>query len=74
LRVSAIWHKCNVDRDGSEGTNPPELAQRYLHGAGVDEILAQDDGSGVFLWQLTDHLGTVRDLVDNSGTVVNHLT
>jgi RHS repeat-associated protein len=24
------------------------------------------------VWQLTDHLGTVRDLVNNSGAVVNH--
>jgi uncharacterized protein RhaS with RHS repeats len=24
------------------------------------------------LWALTDHLGTVRDLIDSSGTVQNH--
>lgn len=24
-------------------------------------------------WALTDHLGSVRDLVDNSGTVLNHI-
>jgi RHS repeat-associated protein len=63
-----------ADNDGRAGANPPELAQRYLHGASVDQILAQDDGNGGVLWQLTDKLGTVRDLVNNSSTVVNHIT
>lgn len=30
--------------------------------------------SGNVLWLLTDHLGTIKDLVDNSGTIVNHIT
>ena len=25
------------------------------------------------MWPLTDHLGTVRDLADSTGTVVNHI-
>jgi RHS repeat-associated protein len=47
---------------------------RYLTGEAVDQVFAQEDGSGKLLWLLTDHLGTVRDLVDSSGTVVNHIT
>jgi RHS repeat-associated protein len=63
-----------VDTDGVDGEGVPVLAQRYLHGAGVDQILAQEDGSGNVVWHLADHLGTIRDLVDSSGEVVNHLT
>ena len=59
-----------VDSDGA-GANQPVLDKRYLHGAGVDQVLAQESAGNV-VWHLTDHLGTVRDLVNNSGAVVNH--
>jgi RHS repeat-associated protein len=35
-------------------------------------VLAQEDGSGDVVWHLADHLGSVRDLVSNSGDSVNH--
>ncbi|MFM6630018.1 MAG: RHS repeat domain-containing protein, partial [Microcystis panniformis] len=59
-----------VDSDGA-GANQPVLDTRYLHGAGVDQVLAQESAGNVE-WHLTDHLGTVRDLLNNSGAVVNH--
>jgi len=62
-----------VDSDGS-GPIAPVLSKRYLHGPGVDQVLAQDDGAGGVEWLLADHLGTVRDLVNNSGALVNHFT
>jgi RHS repeat-associated protein len=62
-----------VDADGSGTSASPTLAQRYLHGPAVDQILAQQDAAGNVFWMLTDHLGTVRDLVNNSGVVANHL-
>jgi RHS repeat-associated protein len=61
-----------VDDDGA-GPNSPELAQRYLHGPVVDQVRAQDDGAGNVLWMLADHLGTIHDLVDDAGTVANHI-
>jgi RHS repeat-associated protein len=45
---------------------------RYLFGDGVDQIEA-DESNGNVLWALTDHLGSVRDIVDDSGTVLNHV-
>jgi RHS repeat-associated protein len=45
---------------------------RYLFGNGVDQIEA-DESNGTVLWALTDHLGSVRDVVDDSGTVLNHI-
>jgi RHS repeat-associated protein len=53
------------------------LTNRYLHGPAWDMVLADEYFSGGVSqgnrWALTDHLGTVRDLVDNSGAVVKHL-
>ncbi len=61
-----------TDADGS-GSAPAVVSMRYLHGPAVDQVLAQEDSAGQVLWDLTDDLGTVRDLVNNSGQVVNHL-
>jgi RHS repeat-associated protein len=47
---------------------------RYLHGTGVDQVLADERADGSVVWALTDQIGSIRDLVDNSGTVVNHIT
>ncbi len=45
----------------------PQLTHRYLWGAAVDQILADEQVTslttpGNILWTLADHLGTVRDL------------
>ncbi len=48
------------------------LNHRYLFGNGVDQIEA-DESNGNVLWALADHLGNVRDVVDNAGTVLNHI-
>jgi len=53
------------------GTATPSV--RYLQGPGVDQVLAQESNNTT-TWMLTDHLGTVRDLVNNGGSVVNHFT
>ncbi|NEO34486.1 MAG: RHS repeat-associated core domain-containing protein [Symploca sp. SIO3C6] len=49
-------------------------SQRYLHGPQIDQVLAQDDGTGQPQWLLADHLGTIYDVIDNSGIVLNHIT
>jgi RHS repeat-associated protein len=61
-----------LDADGA-GSGLPTEAKRYLHGPGADMILAQENAGGETQWLLTDHLGTTRDIVNNSGSVVNHL-
>jgi len=71
-----VYDGANVLLDfvaAAAGPNAPVLAQRYLHGPAVDQVLAQDDGAGGVLWMLTDHLGTVTDLVDSTGAAVNHI-
>ncbi|MCG8449056.1 MAG: hypothetical protein MI725_05690, partial [Pirellulales bacterium] len=50
------------------------VSNRYLWAPAVDQLLADEHTGGNVLWALTDHLGTVRDLVDSSGVVENHTT
>lgn len=49
------------------------LTHRYLHGPVIDMVLADETGSGAVHWMLTDHLGTVRDIIDSSGVIINHI-
>ncbi len=55
-----------------------DLTQRYLHGPVIDQILAAEDvtslsSAGDVVWPLADNQGTIRDLIDSTGTVLNHL-
>jgi RHS repeat-associated protein len=47
---------------------------RYLFGDQIDEILARWRPTEGTAWYLTDHLGTVRDIVDDTGAHVNTIT
>ncbi|WP_146391966.1 RHS repeat-associated core domain-containing protein [Allorhodopirellula solitaria] len=78
-----------TDSDGEAATETFTLASRYLYGDMVDQLLADEQyhgGAGPELsattasatagdtyWALTDHLGSVRDLVDNSGQIRQHI-
>ncbi len=66
-----VYDRGNVYLEFS-GTNTTP-STRYLYGLMVDQVLAQESNSQT-TWMLTDHLGSVRDLVNNSGAVVNHFT
>jgi len=68
-----------VDPDGS-GSATMDLARRYLYGAAVDQLLAQENVDELIssadrvMWPLVDNLGTVRDLALNDGTLGEHYT
>ena len=49
------------------------LTHRYVYGPDVDQILADEDATNAILFPLADNLGTVRDLINSSGTVQNHI-
>jgi RHS repeat-associated protein len=46
---------------------------RYLNGPAVDELLARETSGGTVAWYLQDRLGTVRDIVDNTGALIDHI-
>ena len=54
--------------------NGTTLTHRYMPGPSIDMNLAIEDVStAAVLWALTDHQGTVRDVIDSSGVVQNHI-
>jgi RHS repeat-associated protein len=59
------------EKTGTGSLAAGDLSNRYLWGPAVDQLFA-DEQDGEVLWALTDQLGTVRDLIDNSGTLQNH--
>ncbi len=64
-----VYDQGNVTLEFNGAMTTPSV--RYLYGIQVDQILAQDKGSGNVSWQLTDQLGSVRALVGNDGAVRN---
>ena len=55
------------DGDGNQ-------THRYLHGPQIDQVLAQETADGEVQWALTDNQGTVRDVIDSDGNVLNHIS
>jgi RHS repeat-associated protein len=49
------------------------LTGRYLHGEAVDQIFAEEV-NGQTRWTLTDHLGSVRDVVSDTGVTLGRIT
>ena len=47
------------------------LTMRYLWGP--TGIVARQTSGGTVSWYLADHLGTVRDLINNSGAIIDHV-
>jgi RHS repeat-associated protein len=45
---------------------------RYLYGTQIDQVLA-DETATATNWFLADNQGTVRDVVDSNGTVIDHI-
>ena len=67
-----VYDRDNVILDFVEDGSDVVIEQRYLHGTRVDQVLAQESGAGEVVWHLADHLGSIRDLVDNNGNSFNH--
>ena len=69
LKVVYDGQSTLLDFDGGNA----EVA-RYLQGPAIDEVLARETGTGnTVAWYLQDRLGTVRDIANNSGAIVDHL-
>jgi RHS repeat-associated protein len=50
------------------------LTARYLYGLAVDALFARLDASGATAWYLADLLGSVRQFVNSSGSVLDQLS
>ena len=64
-----------------DGVNPymdfdgdGELQTRYLYGPGIDELFARIGAGEDPEWYLTDRLGSVRQIVEASGAILDEIT
>ncbi len=62
-----------ADYDGSAGT-PGTLLNRYVYGAGMDEILIQITAGGTKTYYHSNHQGSVIATTNSSGAVLNRYT
>src|SRR5262245_33959199 len=60
-----VW----ADLDGSNN-----LDTRYLRGDAIDEVFSRTISGGTPYWYLTDRLGSIREILDNSAVVKDALT
>lgn len=68
-----IWDGDDVVLDfvDATGSGTESLDRRYLWGLATDEILADEPAGGSTRWMLGDRLGTVRDLANGDGDLIN---
>jgi RHS repeat-associated protein len=66
-----VYDRNNVALEFTGSATVPST--RYFHGTNVDQVLAQES-SNTTTWLLSDQIGTTRDLVNNSGALLNHFT
>src|SRR6266849_4582308 len=53
------------------GSNQLQMRRLYLDT--VDSVFARISSGGTAAWYLPDRLGSIRDITDNTGTVIDHL-
>ena len=76
-----VWTgSTTVTRFGYDGpevwvdlTSGNALQTRYIYGDAVDELFARISSGGTAAWYLADRLGSVRDIVNGSGAVIDHI-
>ena len=80
----ALDNRIGMDENGTQtwtlydGANPVmdfngsgSLTMRYLWGP--TGIIARQTSGGTISWYLADQLGTVRDIINNSGSIIDHV-
>jgi RHS repeat-associated protein len=85
----ALDNRIGMDENGTQtwtlydGSDPVmdfnssgSLEMRYLNGPTgdlVDTVIARESAGGTIAWYLPDRLGTIRDLLNNSGSIIDHV-
>jgi RHS repeat-associated protein len=76
--VSGVQTKTWTVYDGlnvyAEFNGSGTLLQRILTGPAINQLLARTSSGGTTGWYLSDRLGSIRDIANTSGTVIDHLS
>jgi RHS repeat-associated protein len=67
------WFAYSGQNTYADFNSSGSLTERYLYGNTIDSLYARFDGTNA-AWYLTDKLGSVRQLSQTSGTVLDTLT
>jgi RHS repeat-associated protein len=68
------WTIYNGQNPLADFNNSGAIQFQYLYGPGIDQLLARGDTNAAPLWYLTDKLGSIRENVNGSGSVVDSIT
>jgi RHS repeat-associated protein len=68
------WFAYDGANTFADFNNSGTLTMRYLYGNAVDSLFARRDNNGNNAWYLTDILGSVRQVAQTNGTVLDALT
>jgi RHS repeat-associated protein len=72
-----VRHAFDGNNIWADVTTTNTLLARYVYGDGVDQVWARAIPSGLtnagVAWYLTDRQGSVRDIMDNTGTIQDHI-
>jgi RHS repeat-associated protein len=67
------WTAYDGDNAWADFDDSGSLTTRYLYGPAIDQIFARIGESGDVDWYLTDHLGSVRQIVQNDSTILDEI-
>jgi RHS repeat-associated protein len=67
------WTVYDGDNPWADFDDGGSLTTRYLYGPAIDQIFARIGESGDVDWYLTDHLGSVRQIVQTDSTIVDEI-
>jgi RHS repeat-associated protein len=68
------WTGYDGDNPYADFNSSGSLTYRYLYGDAIDFLISRVDTSGVPMWYLTDNLGSVREDVNTSGSILDSIT
>ena len=69
----AKWTVYDGDHAWADFDASGTIVARYLFGDQIDQILARYRPGEGTAWYLTDRLGTVRDIIDDTGGLIDHI-
>jgi len=67
------WTAYDGDNAWADFDDTGSLTTRYLYGPAIDQIFARIGESGDVDWYLTDHLGSVRQIVQTDSTILDEI-
>jgi RHS repeat-associated protein len=72
--ATVTWYAYDGDNTYADFSSGGTLLTRYLYGLAIDFLLSRTISGGTTSWYLTDRLGTVRDIANTSGSVIDHMS